>query len=133
MNFWDYVKILWPIASVLTPVLIGIAMLWLRSQFALKTELASKVDRIDGDISNLGKRLDSKNALQDASIIDHETRLKLLEQECQTPPSRHALAIEMSEVKARLSGVETSVKGISKQLGTTNDYLQAIVETGLRK
>ncbi|WP_306997940.1 hypothetical protein [Sphingomonas sp. SORGH_AS_0879] len=102
--------------------MIGLAVFWLRNQFALKTEL-----------SQLGARLDAKCALIDGKLIDHAQRLTLVELECKSPPTRHELQTELASMRERMGSLEGGIGSIQRQLGTTNDYLQALLEQGLRK
>lgn len=122
MLWKEYIGVIWPIASTLTPLLIGIAVFWLRNQFALKTEL-----------SQLGQRIDAKCALIDGKLIDHAQRLHVVELDCKSPPTRHELQNELTLMRERMGGLESGVGSIQRQLGTTNDYLQALLEQGLRK
>ncbi|MGW8138999.1 hypothetical protein I6G65_16050 [Sphingomonas paucimobilis] len=115
----DYVRVIWPIASTLTPILIGLAVLWLRNQFALKTELAA-----------LATEVARHNAVQDKELAGHETRIVLLEKECASPPTRHEINDKLGKVSERLSSVERGVDGVSIQLGTQNDYLRALLTEG---
>ncbi|WP_343526919.1 hypothetical protein [Sphingomonas sp.] len=94
----------------------------MRNQFALKTELSA-----------LGQRIDAKCALTDAKLIDHAQRLHVVELDCKAPPTRHELQTELALMRERMGGLESGVGSIQRQLGTTNDYLQALLEQGLRK
>ncbi|HEU4958991.1 MAG TPA: hypothetical protein VFT56_01170 [Sphingomonas sp.] len=120
MSWLDYVRVLWPIASVVTPLIITAGLFWLRSQFALKTELAAERTRVDGKFTGIA-----------TAINDHETRLKLIEQDQQRPPSRHELFKQMSNISSRTEAMESTLEGIEKQVGTLNDYLHTLIERGL--
>lgn len=122
MSIWDYIRIIWPIASTLTPVLIGFACLWLRSQFVLKAEAAAERTRLELCFKDHGEKL-----------ADHETRLKLVEHYTVQPPSRQDLGDRIGALSARMSGVEAEVKATNRQLGTANDYLSTLVQQGLRE
>lgn len=122
MSIWDYIRIIWPIASVLTPVLIGASLLWLKSQFALKTEAAAERTRVDACFKDHG-----------AKLADHETRIKLVEHYTGQPPSRQDLGDRIALIGARMSAVEAEVKATNRQLGTANDYLSTLVQQGLRE
>jgi len=118
----EYVRVIWPIASTLTPLLIGFALFWLRNQFALKTELAARA-----------AELAAHNALQDDKLAGHETRIVILERECASPPTRHNLNERLGQVAERLSSLESGVAGLNTQAQTSNDYLQALVNEGIRR
>jgi hypothetical protein len=111
LSWLEYVRVLWPIASVVTPLIITAGLFWLRSQFALKTELATT----------------------NKTIGDHETRLKLIEADQKRPPSRHELFVQMSHISSRTEAMESTLEGIEKQVGTLNDYLHTLIERGLEK
>lgn len=118
----EYVRVIWPIASTLTPILIGLAVLWLKNQFALKAELAA-----------LATEVARQNAVQDRELAGHETRITLLEKECAAPPSRHEINDKLGKFSERLSAVETGVSGVSEQLKTSNEYLHALVYEGIKR
>lgn len=122
MSIWDYIRVLWPIASVLTPVMIGIGMVWLRSQFATRADFTKELAKIAADFREGSNK-----------FADHDARLRMVEQDANRPPSRHELHTEMSRLGARMTGVEREVSGIGRQLSTTNDYLSTLVERGLTK
>lgn len=122
LSWLEFIKIVWPIASVLTPVVIGAGLLWLRSQFTLKTELASKAAELTAEIRQVEK-----------TTADHATSIKLLEAEANRSPTRQELADKIEQIATGQAGVEQSVAGLATQVGTTNEYLQVIIENGLRK
>lgn len=118
----EYVRVIWPIASTLTPILIGLAVLWLKNQFALKTELAA-----------LATEVARQNAVQDRELAGHETRIVLLEKDCASPPTRHEINDKLGKFSERLAAVESGVSGVSDQLGTQNDYLRALLTEAPRR
>lgn len=115
----EYVRVIWPIASTLTPLMIGFAVLWLKNQFALKTELAA-----------LATEVSRQNAVQDKELADHQMRITILERECEAPPTRNALNDKLTQVFERLSSVERGVDGVGNMLDTQDEYLRALLTDG---
>lgn len=118
----EYVRVIWPIASTLTPILIGLAVLWLKNQFALKTELTA-----------LATEVARQNAVQDKELAGHETRILILEKECAAPPTRNTLNDRLAQVSERLGKVERGVEGVGDQLDTQNEYLRALLTEGVKR
>lgn len=118
----EYVRVIWPIASTLTPLLIATGLFWLRNQFALKTELAA-----------LATEVARQNAVQDKELAGHETRILILEKECAAPPTRNTLNDRLAQVSERLSSVERGVDGVGNQLDTQNEYLRALLTEGAKR
>jgi hypothetical protein len=84
-------------------------VLWLGTKFAAKTT----VDKLsEGQAS-------------------HETRIQLLEEHNIASPTRAELHEEMSGLGQRMAGVESALKGFSKQIDTTNSYLHTVIEKAL--
>ncbi len=131
MGIWaDYIKYGWPVITGLAAFLVIVATLWLNSRFVSRAEHADQ-----------RKTAEARDNALAASIADHAEKLKLLEAHLREPPTRHELDGRLSTVLQRLSGVEAEMRASSlridrefdslgKQLGTLNDYLQAIIERG---
>lgn len=122
MSWIQYFDIVWKIAIVLTPLVIGGGILWLKSQFATKSEALIEKNRVDGEL----KRVDERGT-------DHETRIKLLEKGATEPPTRHELNDKLQRVVAGVAALDRAVSGMSDQQKTTNDYLHTLIEKGLEK
>lgn len=122
LSWLEFIQILWPIASVITPVLLATGLMWLRTQFATKAEMAARAADLAAKQEAHGKAID-----------DHETRLRLIEQDAGRPPTRHELYEKMSDVAGRTGAIEASLEGLEKQVGTLNEYLRTIIERDLNK
>lgn len=108
---------LWPIASVLTPVILTAGFLWLRQKFPSKEDfdaLKITVDKLKLD------QVATTNAIKE------------LKDERDDPPTRVQLMAEMGDLAERVSAMEAAFAGISAQLLTTNNYLQILIERGVR-
>lgn len=127
MSFLDYVKIFAPWASVFTPFIFTAVVLWLKSQFVTKTEAAAA--RTEQATERL--RVDGCFDSNARTLTDHDRRIALIEQSVAAPPSRHDLQQDITSLISRMSSVESEVRSVGRQLGTTNDYLSTLVERGL--
>ena len=128
MNLWmTWLAVLWPIAATITPVLIAVGLLWLRTKFADIKTVAS----IGQDIHDINARLD---------VID--LRLGKHDQDLDEEPTRLQVLQKISEVSERLARVESNGasfqremaqqhKAISDQLKTQGDYIHTIIERGM--
>lgn len=108
---------LWPIASGVTPLILLGGFYWLRTKFPTKEDFDALKQTVDGlKLSHVA----TDNAIQD------------LHDERDDPPTRVQLMAEMATLAARVSGVEAKVEGVAKQVETANDYLQILIERGVR-
>lgn len=108
---------LWPIASTITPVILLAGFLWLRQKFPSKEDfdaLKLTVDKLKLD------QVATTNAIKE------------LKDERDDPPTRVQLMAEMGDLAERVSAMEAAFAGISAQLLTTNNYLQILIERGVR-
>lgn len=128
MTLWmTWLAVLWPIAATITPILIAVGLLWLRTKFAdIKT-----VTSIGQDIHDINARLD---------IID--LRLGKHDHDLDEEPTRLQVLQKIGEVSERLSRVEANgtslqreigqqIKGLSDQLKTQGQYIHTIIERGM--
>lgn len=112
----EYVKALWPVIVVVAGLILTGLLLGLATRFTtVKAFAAQQLTVAD----HAGK------------IVDHETRLRLLEQDCDAKPSRQDLGEEVAELGERMRGVEVGISGLSSQANTTNTYLQTLIQRGL--
>lgn len=109
---------LWPVITALSPILFGAGLLYLRTQFPTKADF----DKLATTVTSL-----SNNLTATTTAVDH------LAQEQESAPTRIELMNQIATLGGRVSGMEGSLKGISSQLETTNDYLRIIIENGLGK
>jgi H+/Cl- antiporter ClcA len=108
---------LWPIASTITPVILLAGFLWLRQKFPSKEDfdaLKLTVDQLKTDQAKTSETI------------------KELKGERDDPPTRVQLMAEMAVLASRVSGMEAGLEGVRGQLETSNDYLQILIERGVR-
>lgn len=123
------VMVYWPIAAFMTPVLLAVGLLWLRTKFAGIAEfnkIATSVTSIETKL----KLLDQKVGELDRDIDSEPTRAQVLER--------------IANVTERLSRVEaageanqrqllSATQSIERQLTSQSQYIQSLVEQGMRK
>lgn len=107
-----------PILSQIAPVLFGVAILYLRSQFPHKSDF----DRLANQVSDLGAKLSANSA-----SVEHLAR------DQDSAPNRMELLGRISGLESRVSGMESGIQSIQHQLHTTNDYLKILVDRGLER
>jgi hypothetical protein len=109
MNWLEWFRAIYPLVVTLVSLAGLGVVLWLGTKFAAKTT----VDKLAKDQA------------------DHETRIQLLEDHNTASPTRAELHEELSGLAARMAGVESALKGFSKQIDTTNSYLHTVIEKAL--
>jgi uncharacterized protein YlxW (UPF0749 family) len=122
MSSWlEWFRALYPVVVTLVS-LAGLGIfLWLASKFVTKV-----------DHEQAKTKADTKFSVLETYRIDHETRLKLLEELVEASPTRQELHNEISDLAERMSAVEAGMKSIGKQLGTTNNLLQTLLENAIQ-
>lgn len=108
---------LWPIASTITPIILLAGFFWLRTKFPLKEDF----DKLADIVGKLGDEQISCSA-----------RLKAVEDDQVSEPTRVQLLAQMTTMSNKVSRVEAQTEGVQTQLQTANDYLQIIIERGIR-
>ena len=133
-------QILWPIAVIAMPFILGAGVLWLKSQFPTRAELTALGTKIDTETKVLEERIESEvGSVRDRfergshKFAEHDRRLALVEDDCKKSPTKNELNQGMAVLAGRMSGVESSLKGVEKQLGTQHDYLRTLLERGSDK
>lgn len=109
----DYVRVGWPILSALSAFLLLVLVLWLRTKFTPIDEHQRSCHRLTD--------LEAKALLQGARLDRHETLIT-------QAPSRQALQDDISDLSSRMSGVETGLRGIGRQLDSQNNYLRDLID-----
>ena len=117
MQWLEIIRTLWPIAVVITPLVIAAGFLWLKTQFSTKVDWNQHEVRLDE-----GSR----------KLADLDKRVALVEQDCEASPSKSDLNTGYATLAGRMSGVESSLRGLEKQLSTQNGYVHALLEKGLK-
>ncbi|WP_289145063.1 hypothetical protein [uncultured Sphingobium sp.] len=108
---------LWPIASTITPIILLAGFFWLRTKFPLKEDF----DKLAVIVKQLGDEQISCSA-----------RLKSVEDDQVSEPTRIQLLAQMQVMSNKVSRVEAQTEGVQSQLATANDYLQLIIERGMK-
>lgn len=122
------INVIWPIASAVTPLLLGGGFLWLKSQFPTRVDFDALKAKIDTDIAAI--REHNKN-IESAQKLDSQ-RIERLEHDAEGSPTRIELMKMMGEMSSRLARFEGTAEMLSRQLATQNDYLHTLVEKGLK-
>lgn len=116
----DWIKLivdLWPIASTITPLILIAGFLWLRTKFPDKAEFDKVVVTVNQVVT------DQATCAQ---------AIKELKSERDDPPTRIDLMAQLGTMSGRLSAVEAKSDGIADRVETANDYLQILIERGVR-
>lgn len=124
----ELIRTFWPIAVVLTPIILGAGILWLRSQFSTKADIQNMEARI---VARIGEHEDRLNE-GSKKLASLDKRVALVEDDCESSPSRQDLSQAIAVLAGRMSGVESSLKGQERALSTQNDYLHTLIEKGLK-
>jgi hypothetical protein len=141
-------QVLWPIAVCLIPLVLGAGFLWLKTQFPTKADLkqaeekaaaavagsiqtsSAALQQMEGEVRGLEKDITARFERGSRKFADHDKRLAVVEKECEDAPTKNDLAQMISVLGGRMSGVESAVKGVEKQLGTQHDYLRTLIDRG---
>jgi chromosome segregation ATPase len=122
MSSWlEWFRALYPVVVTLVS-LSGLGVfLWLASKFVTKAD----------------HKLDQEKASQRIFFLEklrseHETRLSLLEEMAKASPTRQELHTEIADLSERMSSVEAGLRSIGKQLGTTNNLLQTLLDNAIQ-
>lgn len=142
MSWFQIWTIAWQVAVFLTPLLVGCAVLWLKAQFVTKIEFQAERNRLDGIRDSDKVERDQRYDLLKEKTADHETRLRMVEAEGASPPSRHALNATMATMQGALQAVTRGVDDLHRQMEardgdlrrqmeTMNAYLHTVIEKHL--
>jgi hypothetical protein len=120
---------IWPIAVSILPLIVGAGFLWLKTQFPTKSELAALegelVKKLDGHLGRFERG--------SAKFAEHDRRLALVEEDCESAPSKNDLNQGITVLAGRMSGMESGLKGVERQLNTQHDYLRTLIDQGLHQ
>lgn len=117
-SWYNWLSALWPIAATITPVLLAVGLLWLRTKFADIAALAAT----QKDVSDL-----------QANFKVMEVKLKGLEDAHDEEPTRAQVVAKISDVVERLSRMEAGIEGVNRTLRTQGDYIQALTMSEQRR
>lgn len=135
MDWLRIVQVAWPIVSALTLLIIAVVVLWLKSQFPTKADLkkaeedsAKGRQQLGGEVEALERDVADRFERGSRKFAEHDRRLAVVEKECEGAPTKADLHQMISVLGGRMSGVESSLKGVEKLLATQHDYLRAVIE-----
>lgn len=129
VDWLKFIQTFWPIAVTLLSVVSLAVLLWLKTQFPTKADLKSAEEAILARVEKHDARLEEGSK----KIASLDTRLAVVEDDCESAPSKNDLNQGLAVVAGRVSGLEASVRGVETQVKTQNGYLQTLIEQGLRK
>jgi hypothetical protein len=142
VSWFQLWTVCWQVTVVLTPIMLGAAVLWLNSRFVSKQEMATQVQaliaRADSDrvaFSADVKRLDDTRH-------DHESRIRVAEADIARPPSRHQLNNAIAVMQGGLNALEKAMTALThqsesqgadirRQMETMSGYLHTVIEKHL--
>lgn len=112
----------WPVVggvfSIVSPIVMAAFILWMKSQFATQQQVEQQAARID--------------LLKEAQLLI-AGRVQALEDDAKREPTRGQLGERLGGLAERLAGVEKGLVSLERIGGTTNNYLELLVEKGLRQ
>lgn len=144
------IQLWWPIVSAIVPFIMAAFMLWMKSQFVTKAEREFDLGNLRAESEAVAVLVEQKHdavaALvterHEAEVKQRETlgialsgakaRITMLEGDSKQPPTRSELSEEIGEVAERLSGLEASVTGLTRELSTQNSYVRTLVENAMK-
>lgn len=103
--------VFWPLAVFAMPILLAVGLLWLKTKFPELTAFNQAVR----DIADLKSKV---------SIL--EVELKEVRNDIESEPTRAQVLDRLADAISRLSGLEAGIEGITRQLGTQSQWIQAI-------
>lgn len=113
----DYLRATWPVIAAAVGLIITGAVLALGTRFAsigAFNKLKSRLVALEGHRAN------------------HDARIVRLEEIAVTSPTRQELQDDIGSLSERMRGVEAQVSGLNARFETLNDYLQMLIERGLK-
>lgn len=141
MSDWmQWFQILYPIALTMTPVLLAIGLLWLRTKFAALADLKVVETKIAGiDLANVVDRLGKVETSIEVITVEIQT----LAEGADSAPTRLDLMNQLSRLTERMSHMEAAVESerrqsqhqyeaLRQQLATANQYLHTLIDQGMR-
>lgn len=102
--------------------------LWLATKFVTKTAF----DKHATDQAALEAHIDQRIDGLVLAMAEHSGRIKSVEEKMVAPPTRQEIFDRMAANAVDIASVKEGMKGVEKQLSTTNTYLQAILNNDLR-
>lgn len=111
-------KYWWLITGPVT-VALAVALLWLRTQFATKTEFGAQSEQINGAISKLAKRID-----EHAETTDHRlTQLEAATEHLPTREAMHQLALQVERQGGAIEAMRDAQRATAAGVARIEDYM----------
>ena len=143
MTWFQIWTVCWQVAVFLTPLLVGIAVLWLKSQFVTKADATSEKNRVDAHFASDKVERDGRYDILREKTQDHETRLRMVEADVAKPPSRHVLNNAIATMQGGIHSLGKSLDQLRgqmesqgsearRQIETQNQYLHALIDKHLK-
>lgn len=110
-SFRDIVMIIWPIAATITPILLAIGLLWLRTKFA--------------DIQTFNATA-AEVALLKTKVEVLELQCRELNSDIDSEPTRVQVIDKIGNAIERLSRLEGSFEAIERHMRSQSAWIQAL-------
>ena len=141
---------LWDIAVFVTPFLIAGVSWWLKSQFITKADFKLAEDEREGAAERAEDKRNAKIdemitklASAELQLVTIRADIHQLKENADDEPTRQDLFRHMALLGERMSRIEAAAEGdrraameqqrsTDRQLGVIQNYLQALVERGMR-
>jgi chromosome segregation ATPase len=127
MSWLEYIRTFWPIAVFILPFVCGAGFLWLKTQFPTSADLKGVETRIGAKIDAHDLRLGEGSR----KLAELDKRIALVEDDCESSPSKQDLNQNYAVLAGRISGVESSLRALEKALSTLNNYVHVLFQKGL--
>lgn len=127
MTFLEFLRTWWPVAVVIMPLVTATGFIWLKTQFPTKADLDKAVADITDRIDAHDERLETGSK----KLADLDKRVAIVEEDCDSQPTKNDLNQGLSIVAGRISGMEAALKGLDRRFDTQDHYLRVVIEKGL--
>ncbi len=136
MVWSEYIRIIWPILTGITPIILIGGFAWLQTKFITKAEhdkyealVKREQDAHQEAMAKLELRIEWVRERQ----IFNEGRIDQNAKELSSEPSKSELVNAISGLRERIGSLESGFRMIAGQLDTQNGYLQTLVEHRMSK
>jgi hypothetical protein len=127
VNWLEMIRTFWPVLAATAGLVLTLMPLWLRTMFPTKVDLVAMEKRIEAKIDAHEERLREGSR----KLADLDKRMAVVEEECDSQPTKNDLNSGLAKLSGRMSGVESGLRGVERLMNTHHDYLRAVVERGL--
>lgn len=133
LTWFQIWTICWQTAIVLTPLVLGVAILWLNSRYSTKSDLRVEGNRLEARQNTDRAYFEGLVKNHAERIQDHETRLQLAEKDIARPPSRHQLNNAISVLQGSMHAIERGFDDMRRSIETQNSYVHTIIEQHMKE